>query len=127
MRLAPEPLLRGENGRRDPGAKLGGGEHGDGAAERAAEPRGARRGGPGVAQRQRKGDEAAKVEDGVEALDAHRRQPVRHDHARLPHGDFEVDERGEGHARRKDEELQGAGALAVVDVGVPVVDYHRVC
>lgn len=125
VRLALEPLLRGEDRRRDPGAKLGRGNDGDGPAERTAQAlaRRRRRRRRRVAQCQSKGDEATKVEDGVEGLNAHRRQPVGHDHALLPHGDFEVDDRDNGHARRKDEELQSAGARSVRYTRVPVVDY----
>lgn len=125
MRLALEPLLRRENCRRNPGTKLGGRNHCHGSAQGAAQAL-ASSGSGRVAQRQRKGNEATKVQDGVEPLHAHGRQPVRHDHSPLSHRDFEVYYRDEGYAWRKDEKLECAGARSMGDVGVPIVDYSKV-
>lgn len=99
--LAPEPVLCGHNRRRNPRAKLGRSQHGDGAAQRANRALAARR----LAQRHRKCDEASKVQDRVEPLNSNRREQVRKCHLRLPPRQLEVDNRHEGRAWRKDEEL----------------------
>lgn len=116
--LALEPGLRGHDGRGNPDAKLAGGEDGDGATEGADD---ALAGGK-LAQRQGESDEAAKVEDGVEALDTQRREQVGKDHGGLPAGNLEVDDGDEGCAGGEDEELERAGAGFVRNVGVPIVD-----
>lgn len=121
--LALEPLLRRENRRGYPRAEFCGGNHRHGPAKGASDTF-ARGGGGGIAQRQREGDEASKVEDRVEPLETHRGQPVCHDHALLPHSYFEVDNRHDGYAGRKNEKLQRARACAVGYNGVPVVYYH---
>lgn len=108
VHLTLEPLLRGHDRRRQPHAELGRGDASDGAAQRAADAL-AGHDGAAAAHRQRKRDEASKIEDRVEALDAHGHQAVGHDHALLAYREFKVREGHEGHAGRKDEELQRAG------------------